>query len=367
MNKTILLIGFILMMTCFTLKGQVGIAYKIDTTKQKNLSLCNFVINYMKKDTINNEFWHPKYKNSEAYDYNIDWVWNEYTPKKLSEKCNIEIIELQQINDSLAYFKLQISNKPNKNEEPFTNIYKYYIVELAGKYYMDNCKDYDSKKFAYYKTKNIGFYTSCFYKIDKQKMENASKSIDSLYSALKVKKSKKAIDYFMCASEEELNNLANIVVWNGGLSGFTNIPEGYVVGINDNPSYRHEFIHAILGYGANCFFLQEGIATLYGGTDKGKISYKKGLIELKECYKKGDCNFDNLYAREVGSKYSSNLTYTFAATFCKYIIDNFGFDLFYKLYYDKNISSTNFIEKLTNSTGKDKETLIKEVEKMILN
>lgn len=281
--------------TCFNLKGQVEIAYKIDTTKQKNLSLCNFVINYMKKDTISNEFWHPKYKNSEAYDYNIDWIWSEYTPKKLSEKCNIEIIELQQINDSLTYFKLQVSSKPNKNEESFTNIYKYYIVEQAGRYYLDNCKEYDSKKFAYYKTKNISFYTSYFYKIDKQKMDNASKSIDSLYTTLKVKGKKKAIDYFMCASEEELNNLANIVVWNGGLSGFTNIPEGYVVGVNDNPNYKHEFIHAILGYGANCFFLQEGIATLYGGTDKGKISYKQGPVRLNVL----NCSAEFLFSRCV--------------------------------------------------------------------
>jgi hypothetical protein len=359
-----LVIVLILLHFHCTIMAQVKIAYKIDTSQVKTMKLCNFIRDYMNQDTISNKFWHPKYKTKEVFDYNIDWIWSEYSPKKLSEKLNVEIVELQQINDSLSYFKLQMATKPSKDDDAFSNVYKYYIVEKAGKYFFDNCKEYDSKKFAYYKTKNIGFYTSHFYAIEKSKMDDASKAIDSLYLSMKVQVPRKTIDYFMCANEEELNNLANIVVWNGGLGGFTNIPEGYVVGINKNPVYKHEFIHAILGYGANCFFLQEGIATLFGGSKEK--SYQQGFLELNDCYKKGACNFDNLYAREVGGQFSSNLTYTFGAVFCQYLIDNYGFDFFYKLYYDKSITSENFLDKVSIATSKNKEKIKQEVEKLIL-
>ncbi len=359
-----LVIVVILLLSYCTIMAQVKIAYKIDTSQNKTMRLCNFIKDYMQQDTVSKKFWHPKYKNKEAFDYNIDWIWSENSPRKLSEKLNVEIVELQQINDSLSYFKLQIASKVNTGDEAFSNIYKYYIVEKLGKFYLDNCKEYDSKKFAYYKTKNIGFYTSYFYAIEKSKMDEASKAIDSLYLSLKVQVPRRTIDYFMCANEEELNILANIVVWNGGLGGFTNIPEGYVVGINKNPVYKHEFIHAILGYGADCFFLQEGIATLFGGSKEK--SYQQGFIELKDCYKKGGCNFDNLYAREVGGQFSSSLTYTFGAVFCQYLIDNHGFDFFYKLYYDKSITSENFLDKVSTATNKSKEKIKQEVEKLIV-
>ncbi len=197
-------------------------------------------------------------------------------------------------------------------------------------------------------------------------MSKASDQLESLYVQLKRPRLKKPIDYYLCSTEEELNNLSNIIIWNGGLGGYTNIPEGFIVAINNNPVYKHEFVHAILGSSANCFFLQEGIAVLYGGMDKGAKSYEKGIQELKSCYATGQCNFDNLYAREVKQQYSSSFTYTFAAAFCKYLIDNYGLDYFYKLYYNKEITTENFMEKVSETTGKSQAEIRNGVEKLIL-
>ncbi|PYF74965.1 hypothetical protein B0O44_103411 [Pedobacter nutrimenti] len=346
--------------------AQVRVPVKIDTSQQKIKVLYNFINAYMQKDTINNEMWHPKYKNRKIHDYTMDWTWGEFTPRQISKRFDIELSELQCINDTLSYFKISTKSKSDKNQNSHCNVYKYYIVKIGDTYYLDNCKEYDSDRFRRYSTKNLEFYISPFYKIEKNKMEAASKVLDTMYSLLKRPNLKKPIAYYMCSSEEELNNLSNIVIWDGGLGGFTNIPEAYVVAINDNPIYTHEFIHAILGQGANCFFLQEGIASLYGGMNKGAISYQKGLEELREGYKTEKYSFDDLYFRKVKQQYSSSLTYTFAAVFCKYLIENYGLDYFYKLYYDPEITSNNFLEMLVKKTGKNKKQLKEAVEKLIL-
>lgn len=348
-------------------QAQVHVSGKIDTTSQKAKDLCHFINAYMSQDTLTNRLWHPKYKNRTFYDYNMDWLWNRYSPKKYAAKFNLQLVELQSINDTLSYFKLLALSKPDKQGNTYTNVYKYYIVAKGGQYYLDNCKAYDSKLFVRYQTKYIHFYISPFYSISKKAMYRAGESLDSIRRVLKRPPLKAPIEYYMCSNEGELNNLANMMIWgNGGLTGFTNNVDGYVVGINDQPAYQHEFIHAVLGPGANCFFLQEGIATLYGGTDKGRTSYLKGIRELKSCYSTGDCNFDNLYAREVNGKYNSSLTYTFAAACCKYLIDHYGTDFFYQLYYDKSITSDNFLEKVRQKTGKSREALKTEIEKEIL-
>lgn len=349
------------------LQAQVHISDKIDTTSQKTKDLCQFINIYMSQDTITNKLWHPKYKNRSFYDYNMDWLWNRYSPKKYATKFDLELVELQSINDTLSYFKLLARSKPDKEGSTYTNVFKYYIVAKSGRYYLDNCKEYDSKLFVRYQTKNIHFYVSPFYMISKKAMDRASESLDSIRRVLKRPVLKKPVEYYMCSNEGELNNLANIMIWgNSGLTGFTNNVDGYIVGINNNPSYQHEFIHAVLGPGANCFFLQEGIATLYGGTDKGRTNYIKGIQELKTCYNSGNCNFDKLYAREVNGKYSSSLTYTFAAACCKYLIDHYGINFLYQLYYDKSITSDNFLEKVMLKTGKNREELKTGIEKEIL-
>jgi hypothetical protein len=319
----------------------------------------------MQQDTISNQMWHPKYKNKKVYNYTMDWLWSSNSPKKLSKLFDLELVELQKINDTLSYFKILAKSKVDQLDDDFSNVYKYYIVEVNGKNYLDNCKEYDSRRFKKYKTKNLNFYISPFYDIDKQLMENASREVESLRIKLKKSSIKRPIDYFMCSSEEELNNLSNIVIWNGGLGAYTNIPESYIVAINADPVYKHEFVHAILGSSANCFFLQEGIAVLFGGMDKGAKSYEKGIEELKSCYGSGNCTFEKLYAREIDQQFNSSLTYAFAAVFCKYLIDNHGLDFFYKLYYNKEITSANLIDKVSAATGKSPSEIKASIEKLI--
>jgi len=356
----------IISLTCFQSIAQIRVPVKIDTSQHSTLRLYKFMQSYMQQDTISREMWHPKYKDKIVYDYTMDWLWSSKSPKKFSALFELELAELQKVNDTLSYVKILAKSKPEKLHEDFSNVYKFYIVEINGKYYLDNCKEYDTGRFKKQETKNINFYISPFYTIDKKAMNDASEQLETLYVKLNRPRLKKRIDYYLCSTEEELNNLSNIIIWDGGLSGYTNIPEGFIVAINNNPVYNHEFVHAILGSSANCFFLQEGIAALYGGMDKGAKSYEKGIEELKSCYTTGQCNFDNLYAREVKQTYSSSLTYTFAAAFCKYLIDNYGLNYFYKLYYNREITTENFMEKISKTTGKSQAEIRKGVEKLIL-
>jgi len=362
----ILFTALIVLSAYFQSEAQIKLNTKIDTTDHKKLQLYNFIASYFKKDTISNLMWHPKYAGKRSYDYTMDWLWSNSTPKKLATLMDLELVELQQLNDTLAYCKILAKSKPEKLGEVFSNVYKLYIVKIKNEYYLDNCKDYDSRRFKKIETKNIHFYISSFYTIDKRKMKGASRELDILYGRLKRPRLTKPIDYYMCSSEDELNNLSNLLVWDGGLGAYTNIPEGFIVAVNDNPVYKHEFIHAILGSSANCFFLQEGIAVLYGGLDRGTKSYEDGLVELKACYESGKCNFENLFEKKVDQKYNSSLTYTFAGAFCEYLIKSYGLDFFYKLYYDKEITTANFIERIINETGKSKKEVIEGVEKIIM-
>ncbi|WP_316842596.1 hypothetical protein [Pedobacter gandavensis] len=360
------IISLLLLLSSFgKLNAQVLVPVKIDTTQGKTLALYQFINSYMQQDTISNELWHPKYKGKAIYNYTMDWIWGQYTPKKISKLYDLELSELQILNDSLAYFKLLTKSRPKEKQDTEVSVYKFYIVKIGDRYYLDNCKPYDDSRFKTYATKNIIFHYSPFYKPDQQRMNKASEQMEVLYSQLRRPHLPKPLDYYLCATEEELNNLSNIVIWTGGLGAFTNIPEGYVVAINDDPLYKHEFVHAILQSSANCFFMQEGIASLYGGMNKGKLSYEQGIRELKAGYLSGKCHFDNLYAREVKEQYNGSLTYTFAAAFCKYLIDQYGLDYFYKLYYNKEITTENFLQKVSASTGKTELEIKQGVEAVI--
>lgn len=358
----------LLILFCYrNVNGQISVQSKIDTSNSSVLEKVNFIKSYFSSDTLSNTCWHPKYKNKVSFDYTIDWFFGKKSPKKLSKYYDLDLVELQQISDTLSYFKILAKSRPSVTGEEFYNVFKYYLVKKDSRFYLDNCKAYESERFTRSLFSNITFYTSPFYPIAKNKMADANKAIGKLYQQLQRPKLTKPIEYYMCSTEEEMNSLSNIVIWNGGLSAYTNIPEGFIVGINDNPEYNHEFVHAILGESSDCFFLQEGIAVLYGGMDKGNKTFKQGLQVLKKCFQDGDCNFDKLYKREIQQKYNSGLTYTFAAVFCKYIIDQYGLTYFYEMYYDKSIDSKNFLDKLSEKTGIKKELIQSEVEKMIVD
>ena len=354
-----------LLFTFYHAQGQLKLAFQVDTTLQKNKSLYEFVDSYFKQDAINNTYWHPKYKNKTYYNYTTDWIWRRYSPKQIFNRFNLEMVDLQDVNDTLSYFNLSAQSKPSLVNDSYTNLYKYYLVKVKGKWYLDNCKDYDFKNFNIYSTKNIRFFVSPTYALNVKGMNKASTEIDSLCRILDRPIVKKTIEYYMCAEEDELNNLANMLNGSGNPTGYTNSEDGIVAGLNENPSYKHEFIHAILGAGADCFFLQEGMAMLYGGGNKGQTSYQQGIANLRDCYNSRGCNFDNLYALKTNTKFSNILSYSFAAACCKYIIDDYGLDCLYELYYDKTVTTANFLEKLGKKTGKSREDLKLGIEKQI--
>ncbi len=361
--KKLLLLA--LLFTSYHAHGQLKLAFQVDTTLQKNKSLYEFVNSYFNQTSINNTLWHPKYKNKTYYHYTTDWIWRRFTPKQISNKFNLEMVELQDVNDTLSYFNLSVQSKPSVVNDSYTNLYKYYLVKVKGKWYLDNCKDYDFKNFSTYSTKNIRFFISPSYQLNFKGMHKASIEIDSLCRILDKPGLKKPIEYYMCAEEDELNNLANIVNGRGSSTGYTNSEDGVIAGLNDNPSYKHEFVHAILGPGADCFFLQEGMAMLYGGGNKGQTSYQQGIANLRECYNSGSCNFNNLYALKTDTQFSNILSYSFAAACCKFIIDDYGLDCLYELYYDKAVTTQNFLDKLSQKTGKNRDELKISIEKQI--
>lgn len=88
----------IILFTCCQLNAQIKVPVKIDTTQRKNLALYQFLNTYMQQDTISKEMWHPKYKNKKVYNYTMDWIWGAYTPKQITERFELELSELQNIN-----------------------------------------------------------------------------------------------------------------------------------------------------------------------------------------------------------------------------------------------------------------------------
>lgn len=349
---------------------KINIVNKIDTSNQKIKNLYLFINDYMNQDTISNEYWNPKYKTISKYNYNsfIDWIWRSKSPAWIKQHFSIKLVELDTLSDTLAYFKLFLySNSDTINVIPnYNNVYKYYINKINGKYYLDNCKEYETRNFISYKTKNIYFHLSPLLIIDTLQMIKASNQLDDLCKSLNRKPPDSPFNYYMCSSENEMNIICNIVMWDGRQGGFTDTEEKFVVSITKNVFYQHEFIHILLGKGAPCFFLSEGIATLYGGPSQF-TTYQEGLNQLKECYQTGKCNFDNLYDRKISNAQNSNPTYIFAAAFCQYLIETLGLKKFYELYYDKDITTLNFLEKVKEYTHKTKEEIKTGIEKIILN
>lgn len=349
--------------------GTLYLAFKIDTTNQKINSLYHFINYYMNRDTIDKKCWNPKYNNTATYNYAdyVDWIWRDKTPAWILKKYYVKLVELDTISSNLAYFKLLVFAKNDTTMwvSNYSSVYKYYITKINGNYYLDNCKEYETKKYFAYNTKNIHFHCSPFLTNDTLEMKKASNKVDSLCFQLERKPLTSPIDYYMCSNESEMSMLCNIDIWDGRVGGITNMIDKIIICITNRVYYPHEFIHAILGYGANCNFLQEGIASYYGGLGQ-TLSYQDGLNELKECYHTGRCNFDNLCALKIYNLTNSNPKYAFAGAFCQYLIDTIGMKKFYELYYDKTITNQNFLEKVQQVTNKSKEEIKVEVEKIIL-
>lgn len=354
----------IFLLFSFNLSSQV-FSLKVDTTDAANTPDIEFIKKYFQQDTISTKYWLNAKAGAKYYNHNhlIDWIWRSLSPKEILDRYHVQVIELDQLNDSLSYFTVLITDN-RKDKYAMYNIYKFYIVRNSEGAFIDNCMEYELHRFNRYDTENISFYISPRYNIAENELKKASQRVDSLYGYFKRTKPEEPFRYFVCATQEEMQILCNIVSWNGYVGGFTNMEEDYIVAHSNNPYFGHEFVHVVLGIGAPCFFLGEGIASLYGGFSKQTLS--EAIAELKECYINKVCNFTDLYNRKSYSEYNNNMTYAFAAVICRYIINNYGLDTFLEMYYDESITTENFLKKLSVYVDK-KEMLIKrEIEEEIL-
>ena len=167
----------------------------------------------------------------------------------------------------------------------------------------------------------------------------------------------------MCSSEEEMNNLSNIVCWFGGVQGYVNYENNTIIGITSNPSYLHEFVHILLGRGkSSSLFLVEGIASLYGGPGI-LISLEDGLRVVNEYLFKNPNDFQLLLEKKIQGAYNDVYSYTVGAIICKLLIQNFGIDGFMKFYNNPKINDGNLIEFIAvemKISKKDVENKLKE-------
>lgn len=338
----VLIILFFLNSNC--INAQV-VPVKIDTSNNEIKERYDFINSFLKHDEIDRTYWHPKYLNKKYYNYAnfIDYLWRVYTPKQITNKFYTKLLELELVNDSLSYFKLFVSDRKESNIS-MHNIYKFYIVKRNDSFYLDNTFCYDGFLFKSIKTKNIDFFVSPHFSINEDDFIEASFKIDSLKRLLNHGSFNKHITYYMCSSEEEMNNLSNIVCWFGGVQGYVNYENNTIIGITSNPSYLHEFVHILLGRGkSSSLFLVEGIASLYGGPGI-LISLEDGLRVVNEYLFKNPNDFQLLLEKKIQGAYNNVYSYTVGAIICKLLIQNFGIDGFMKFYNNPKINDGNLIE-----------------------
>lgn len=273
------------------------------------------------------------------------------------------ISELEILNDTLSYCKIEVSTP----EGHHYLTYKYYIVDVNGKLFLDNCLPYELARFKFITTENLDFYVSPFHVVDERLYKTASKAIDSLYRVLKPDAKKDKFRVFMCSSIEEMNILSNMTKYYGYVGGFANMGAKYAVYTYDTPIHKHEFVHMILGKTkGKGFILGEGIASLYGGLSP-QVSYADGKKQLKRGYEDSQYNFEQLYTRKIFNARDNTPSYTTAAVVCEYIQRDFGIEKLLEFYYDPNINDKNLLAELSTLKNITEDDLIKKIEKIILS
>lgn len=337
----------------------------VDTSNISISKRVDFIKEYFQSETREKEkeFWHPKYKNIKNYNYssNIETFTRIYTPKEINNYCDLLIYELDILNDSLSYVKIE-ATYPDFNPKQFVT-YKYYIVEKDGELFLDNSIYYEKHKFVLYKTSNIDFYISPYKKVSKRELESASEVIDSLYNVLVTRNKKKKIQAYVCSNIEEMNIIANMTKYYGRQGGFANPEANFAAYMYENPVHMHEFVHLLLDFHQeNNFILEEGIATFFGGLNPQQ-SYHQGKIKVQECVENSSCNIEDL----ISNRDDLTLNYSMWGILCEYIINTLGKEILFDLLYDKSIHDKNLISNICDLNKITKEQLIKELRNLILN
>ena len=327
----------------------------IDTTNFEMADRIKFIKTYYNQETDYKKFWHPKYKNYKSCNYSelVDGISRNFSPKRMRDNFDIEITEIQTLNDTLSYFKVLLSDK----SDPHILEYKNYMVKIDGKYYLDNCKEYEKYKFNCFKTPYITFYTSPWIYADTTKMVEASNSLLMLHSKLTPDKPLRCIESFICSSVEEMNLITNMTHYYGYVGGCAQMDDNFIVSHRGSLDYTHEFIHLLLGPPAgSSFFLGEGVASYYGGLNY-KTPYKEGLSYLKDCFAEARCTFDLLLAKKIYNQRDNTPGYAFAALLTDFIINNYGYSYFMSLYNNPEVTD----ETLLNVISRDNQIEIEEI------
>lgn len=358
LKRYILLIIFFI--NCkFGLSQLVNIA--IDSENEQINARLKFIRSYFSDKSNIEQYWLPRSRGTDQYNYStlVDGISRYYAPWQMLKYFQTEITEIQILNDSISYFKFILSNKKDKHIVE----YKYYIVKRNGFFYIDNCMHYEKHKFVHVQTPLIDYFISPWLKIDIEKLMDASEKLDSLSKLLIPNRKPTKIESFICASTEEMNLLTNMTHYYGYVGGFTHLDCKFIVSHNAPPDFIHEFIHVILGEtSGNSFILGEGIASYFGGPSYN-FNYRDALLYLKNCFESGRCTFDLLLQRKIFNPRDNHPTYSFAAVLCDYIINTYGYDYFYTLYNNKEISDDNLIENLC----KDHNITREQIEQGVLN
>lgn len=337
----------------------------IDTSALDIKPKIEFLNKYFSADSNLEAFWHPKYLSVNQYNYSelVDGISRNFTPKLMIQQFSVEVTEIEVLNDSLSYFKFFLSS----DTDCHIIQYKYYLIEIEGRYYIDNCKDHESWRFNIVETPNIVFFVSPWQEVDSVELFEASVKLDSISKFLKPDEKIPQIESYLCSSMEEMNLLTNMTHYYGYVGGFTHMDRNFIVSHNAPPGYIHEFIHIILGRtGGGSFFLGEGVASYLGGPSH-IVSYKDGLKYLRDCFDTGRCTFDLLFDREIYNPRDNIPTYAFAGAICDFIVSTYGWEYFLSLYYDKTVTDENLIDRICSDKKVTKSFVLDSIKNILDN
>jgi hypothetical protein len=359
--KNILITSVFLM--CFNTLYSQSVYNTIDTSNIEIAKRIDFIRRYYNCETNENakKFWNPKLINVKHYNFGtgIEAISRNNTPKEIKKLFKLQISELEMLNDSLAYVKIEVVYP----EDGHILTYKYYIGGNKEQYYLDNAISYEKSRFKQYKTNNVNFYISPFRNFSTKELNETSKSIDDLYSILKTRKKRSVIDVYLCSNIEEMNIVANMSKYYGRQGGFSNSESNFTAYMYQSPKHLHEFVHVIMGGNKEQnSILEEGIASYYGGLNPNQtLSYGKTLV--KNCLKNDGCKIEDL----MYNRKNLVLNYSVWAAICEYIIIKLGEKSLFNLFYDEDVNDKNLLDVLSNQLNTPKEMILSDIQKMFLS
>lgn len=335
----------------------------IDTNNVAIAKRIEFVRSYYNSSTKEDAkiFWHPKLRDIQNYNFgtNIEAYSRNNVPRRIRDVLKLEIIELEILNDTLSYVKIEM-NDPRFG---IVATLKYYMVEDDGTIYLDNAINYERHRFILHKTPNIDYYASPYKSVTDEELMRGSEVIDSLYDVLLTRRDRKRLEVYLCSNIEEMNIVGNMSKYYGRQGGYANSEANFAVYMYESPIHKHEFVHIILsGTKPHNFILDEGIATLFGGLNPGQ-SYGDGRRLVRDCLKSQSCRIEDL----ISNRNVLTLNYSMWALICEYIIKKLCKGKLFDMYYDERINEKNLISKVCDMLNISERQLLADLQTMAMD